>query len=245
MGLFDAFRAGLEIRAERQRLEEVREAVNFTESLIAHQLAIAQGTYSPDVSQTSAVEFAAGLVGRAFAVAEVESESAAQLLPPARLMTIGRRLILTGNYVAPIGIVRGSIALRTARQFAIIRGGIHESSWVYEIELAAPVGVVVKRIQFAGVLHICINTDSREPWYGTSPLLSAGISSDLLARIEGKTAEEIRSPVGNVLPVPKGMTDVNKAALQHDLGAIKGGTLPVEAQAGGHGQGRQYAPQLE
>ena len=245
VGLFDRFRAGLEVRAERQRLEEVRESIGYTEHIVAQSLAIAQGTFSPDVSQTAAVEFASGLVGRAMAVAIAEPENAAQLLTPARMMDVGRRLVLTGNFVACIEIVRGSIALRTARQWSVVGGGVDESSWVYEVELAAPTSIITKRVQSAGVLHIRINTDSREPWYGTSPLLSAGISSDLLARIEGKTAEELRSPVGSVLPVPEAMKDDNKKALQHDLGQIKGGTMLVETQAGGHGQGRQYAPQLE
>ena len=245
MGLFDGFRAGLEIRAERQRLEEVRESIGYTEHIIANMLAVAQGTYSPDVSQTAAVEFAAGLIGRALAVAIVEPESAAQLLTPLRMMQMGRRLVLSGNYVAPIEIVRRDIALRTSRHFSIVGGGIDESSWLYEIELAAPFHIETRRVLSPGVFHVRIAPDIREPWYGTSPLLAAGISADLLARVEAKTSEELKSPVGSVLPVPEGMGDDNKKAMQTDLGKIAGGTMLVETQAGGHGQGRQYAPQLE
>ena len=248
MGIRDFLKAPgalAEIREAEQRLIEYREAISHTESLIAHQIAIAQGTYSPDVATTAAVEFASGLIGRALAVSVVDPDSAARLLTPARLMDVGRRLVLTGNFVALIEIVRGQIELRTARQWQIVRGGIDESSWVYEIEIAAPSGALTKRVQSAAVVHIRINTDSREPWLGTSPLLSAGISSELLARVESKTSEELRAPVGSVLPVPEGMGDENRERLQADLGVLKGRTALVETQANAHGMGRQSAPQIE
>ena len=43
MGLFDRFSP---FATERRQLEELRESVNFTESLIAHQMAVATGTFS-------------------------------------------------------------------------------------------------------------------------------------------------------------------------------------------------------
>ena len=160
-------------------------------------------------------------------------------------MDIGRKLVLTGNYVSLIEVSRGQIELRTARQWQIVRGGVSEDSWVYEIEIAAPSGALTVRKQSAAVVHIRINTDSREPWLGTSPLLSAGISAELLARVESKTADELRAPVGSVLPTPEGMKDETKERLQTDLGQLKGQTALVETQAGGHGMGRQSAPQIE
>ena len=209
MGIRDLLKAPgalAEIREAESRIAEHREAINFTESLIAHQIAIAQGTYSPDAAQTAAVEFASGLVGRALAVADVQPELAGNLLTPSPLnghraaAGIERKLCCFS-----IEIERGRFRLRTARQWQIIRGGVDESSWIYEIEVAAPSGALTKRQKSVGVLHIRINTDSREPWLGTSPLLSAGISAELLARLESKTADELRAPVGSLLPVPEGM----------------------------------------
>ena len=239
MGLLDRFSP---FAAERRELAELRESVNFTESLIAHQMAIATGTFSPDAEKTAAVEFAAGLTGRALAVAEVEPERAGALLTPLRLMDIGRRLVTSGNYLAMIEVNRGEIQLRVARQFHVIAGGVDESSWVYEIELAAPGGIVTRRVQSAGVLHVRINPDTRDPWYGTSPLVNAGISADLLARVESKTGEELRAPVGTLLPVPAAMKDERKRELRTDLGDLKGRTAIVETMAEGMGQGRFAAP---
>ena len=152
---------------------------------------------------------------------------------------------MTGNYVAAIEVSQGQIQLRTARQWQVIRGGVDESSWVYELELAAPSGSVTKRVQSLGVVHCRINTDAREPWLGTSPLLSAGISAALLARLESKTADEMRAQVGSLLPIPEGMGDDNRTHLQTDLAQLKGDIALVETQANAHGLGRQSAPQLE
>ena len=245
MGIKDLIRAPgalREMRAESERLTEIRESIGYTERLIAHSLAVAQGTFSPDAHATAAVEFAAGLIGRALAVADVSPELAVNLLTPARLMDIGRKLTLTGNYVASIEIERGLFRLRTARQWQIIRGGVDESSWVYELEIPSPSAPITKRQKSVGVLHIRINTDSREPWLGTSPLLSAGISAELLARIESKTADEMRAPVGGLLPIPEGMGDENRTHLQTDLASLKGDIALVETQANAHGMGRQSAP---
>ena len=239
MGLLDRFSP---FATERRQLEELREAVSFTESLVAHQMAVATGTFSPDAAQTAAVEFAAGLTGRALAVAEVEPERAGALLTPLRMMDIGRRLVTSGNYVAAIEVIKGTIQLRVARQFHVVAGGVDESSWIYEVELAAPTGISTRRVQSAAVLHIRINPDSLFPWYGTSPLVNAGISADLLARIESKTGEELRAPTGTLLPVPAGMKDERKRELRTDLAVLKGRTAIVETMAEGMGQGRFAAP---
>ena len=245
MGIKDYIRAPgalREMRAVESRLTEHREAIGYTERIISHQLAIAQGTFSPDAAQTAAVEFAAGLIGRALAVADVDPERAESLLSASRLMDVGRRLVLTGNFVAAIEVSQGQIELRTARQWQVIRGGVDEKTWIYELELPAPSGSLTKRVQSAGVLHIRINTDSREPWLGTSPLLSAGISAELLARIESKTADEMRAKVGSLLPIPEGMGDDNRTHLQTDLAQLKGDIAMVETQSNAHGMGRQSAP---
>ena len=205
------------------------------------------GSWTSDPGRCAAagVEFASGLVGRALAVADVSPELAARLLTPSVLMDIGRRLVLTGNYVAAIEVSQGQIELRIARQWQIVRGGVDESSWVYELELAAPSGSVTKRVQSAGVVHCRINVDSREPWLGTSPLLSAGISAELLVRLESKTNDEMKAPVGSVLPIPEGMSEENYGRLISDLASLKGDISLVETAANGMGQGRQSAPQIE
>ena len=111
-------------------------------------------------------------------------------------------------------------------------------------KLAAPSGAENENgRKSVGVLHIRINTDSREPWLGTSPLLSAGISADLLARLESKTADELRAPVGHLFASAK-RYDAGETGLTYrtDLASLKGDTALVETQADAHGMGRQAAP---
>ena len=236
----------IELREESERLEKRAESLNYTDSLISHRLAIAQGTHSPDAAQTSAAEFAAGLIGRCLAVAIVEPEPAARLLTPSVLMEIGRRLVLRGNYAAWIEVKREQYKLRTARHFSVVSGGMDARSWLYQLELPAPGPhghtSMTKQVMQPAVLHVKINENPYSPWYGTSPLANAGISSEVLARVELKTAQELRAGVGGLLPVPEGMDDTNKGALQTDLGDARGNILLVETTAGGMGQGRQSAP---
>ena len=66
MGIKDLLRAPgalAEIREAENRIAEHREAIGYTERIIAHSLAVAQGTYSPDAAQCAAVEFASGIGG--------------------------------------------------------------------------------------------------------------------------------------------------------------------------------------
>ena len=61
-----------------------------------------------------------------------------------------------GNYVTLIEVIKGSIQLRVARQFHVVSDGVDEGSWIYEVELAAPGGIVTRRVQSPGVLHVRI-----------------------------------------------------------------------------------------
>ena len=112
-------------------------------------------------------------------------------------------------------------------------------------ELVAPVLQAEGRIGDDPVVGHQPPLGVHQPRLGTSPLLSAGISADLLARLESKTADELRAPVGSLLPVPEGMQDANKTALRTDMGSLKGDTAIVETAANAHGMGRQSAPQIE
>ena len=100
MGIKDLLRAPgalREMRAESEsRLSEHREINRLHRArLIAHALAVAhRNLQRRTLTQTAAVEFAAGLIGRALAVADVSPELAGNLLTPARLMDVGRRLVL-------------------------------------------------------------------------------------------------------------------------------------------------------
>ena len=77
------------------------------------------------------------------------------------------------------------------------------------------------------------------------PCRDAGISADLLARVKSNTGEELRAPVGTLLPVPSGLKAERKRELRKDLGDLKGRTAIVETMVEGMGQGRFAAPHLD
>ena len=114
-------------------------------------------------------------------------------------------------------------------------GGI---GWTYR----GPSETVQRFLPSRGVVHVRIGADPVMPWMGVSPLVNAGLSSALLARIELRTGQEANARVGHLLPVPDGTSDESIDALKVDLGALEGKIALVESQTAGHGQGRQAAP---
>ncbi len=176
------------------------------------------------------MEFGVGLVSRCFAAAEFEPDILNATLTPLDRLMMARRLLLRGNAVYAIDISEfGNPILLPASSFHIV-GGVQESSWRYGLNLPAPTFPESRNIASEGVVHIRYGADETAPWYGCSPLLNAGLSSALLARIELRTGQEAGAPVGHLLPVPEGMTEESITMLKADLSALKGNTALVEAQ---------------
>lgn len=221
---------------------EPRETDSYTRSIAEASVAAAQGSQRAVVDRTAAVEFGVGLLARCFAVALVEPAELAPVLPASRREELIRRLLLTGNYVAGIDVDSdGRLALQPASTFDL-RGGPAESSWRYWLDLPGPSETVQRFLPSRGVVHVRIGADPVMPWMGVSPLVNAGLSSALLARIELRTGQEANARVGHLLPVPDGTSDESIDALKVDLGALEGKIALVESQTAGHGQGRQAAP---
>ena len=189
-----------------------------------------------DPKATGAVEFCVGLVSRAFASAKITGMD----LSPGMLASIGRSLMLRGNFVAAIDTANG-VELLPAATYDIT-GGVAPSSWNYALSLASPSGMEERTLAYAGVVHARINTSPETPWRGCSPLELAGLSADLVANLERRMGQEANARVGYLLPVPDGTPDASIDGLKTDLAGLKGGVALVETTSGGAGQGRQSAP---
>ncbi len=74
---------------------------------------------------------------------------------------------------------------------------------------------------------------------------NAGLTAALLARLEQRTSQEYGARVGYVLPFPDGTNDASIDGLKADLKNLAGEIALVESPAGGHGQGRNAAPQAD
>lgn len=197
-----------------------------------------------NVFQTYPVEFALGMVGRAFMLAEVTPKLAT--LSPLMLSMIARQTLL-GNSVWEVAFDReiGEPVLLPIAEYEV-RGGMLPRSWRYQIEQELPAGDRLRRnLPWNGVVHVRYMPRPSAPWHGVSPLVAAGLTSKQLARIERSLAYEAEPPSGIMLPLPDGMSSRQTTAVNTALTTGRGGVTPIETTAGGFGQGQQAAPRQD
>ena len=219
-------------------------ATTYGDSVVAAILASASGGINANAYQSAAVEFAAGLIERSFAVAGVNPPDLAETLTPSKLSLIARRLVLTGNSVLVIDNANGATSLIPATSFTM-EGGIRESTWRYHCTLSGPSKTEVRILKPSQVIHVKMGATPAQPWMGCSPLQNAGISAEMLGRVETRMDEESNARVGYLLAIPDGVSDESKKALKSDLGTLKGGIALTETGSAGHGQGARNAPQQD
>ena len=128
----------------------------YSDALV--DLIIAQARGNPlkaDIDTSGALELAAGVVGRAFASAQVETPNSAVsgALNPSTLAYIGRALIRAGEAVFAISTSGGNLALLPASNWDI-EGNVHPESWVYRLDLSAPNGTAQLSMPYQGIVHI-------------------------------------------------------------------------------------------
>ena len=225
---------------------ERREALPFTDAVVAALTAQAGGTAAGDPSAIAALEAAAGLYAAAFAGARVTPLNAmtAGLTPACRAL-IARDLIRRGESVHQIGVEAGAVRLAPCGSWDV-RGGPDERAWWYRVDVFGPSGNLTHFVPSASVIHARYAVDAARPWYGIGPLGWARATGTLAANLEARLGEEAGGPVGHLLPIPAdggdGGADDPQAALKADLAAGKGRTMLVETTSAGFGDGRAAAP---
>ena len=120
------------------------------------------------------------------------------------LARIGRKLVLTGNYVGIIAVSEiDGLSITPAATFDIT--GPHDpADWRYQVDLAGPSKSVTRKLSAASVIHVRMNAPSSTPWLGCSSLTNAGLSASFLANMELRMGQESGMRVGSVCPFPKG-----------------------------------------
>ena len=228
-----------------QREPEKREALPFTDAVVAALTATAAGTVAGDPSAIAALEAAAGLYAGAFAGATVTPEGARSALSPPCMALMARDLIRRGESVHAIEVEGGMVSLRPAGSWDV-RGGPRESGWWYRVDVFGPSGNETRFVPGGAVIHARYAVDAARPWYGISPLGWARATGALAANLESRLGEEAGGPVAHLLPVPAdggdGGDDDPLKMLKADVAAGKGRTLFVETTSAGWGDGRQAAP---
>ena len=181
----------------------------------------------------AAVEMASGLVGRAFANAEVMNDRFG-IVSPLVLELIGRSLIRRGEAV--FALDEGP-RLTPASGWTI-RGGDNPSEWVYRVDFAGPSGQRSAFLPSDSVVHLRANCDPSKPWAGRAPHAIAASTSKTAAAAEKSAMAEASIPASRIAPVPAA-DEAQREAFRRALS--KGGLTTVQAAAqaalaGGTGQ---------
>lgn len=188
----------------------------------------------PNANATSAVEIGVGVIGRAFALAEVSGAD----IEPVTMMDIARCLLLSGESVR---YYDGFELLQPSGWE--IEGSYRRATWRYRMEFPTPSGeTVAMAVGIDRVAHPRYSFDANQPWLGVSPIQRAIISGKLQANMEQSLRDETSGTVGYLLPIPTSGHDESVTELKNDLKALKGRTAVVETTAGGWGEGRLASP---
>ena len=181
---------------------ERRDSGAYEDALVSLILEQASGKALADIKQSGAVELAAGVIGRAFASARVETPRTAvrDALTPSVLAHIGRALIRAGECVHAIDVSDGNLALLPASTWDI-QGGVLPSSWEYRLSIGAPNGTAETTLPFDGVVHVRYAYAPERAWVGLSPIDIAAQAGKLDAEINKALADESSMPTGAILPL--------------------------------------------
>ena len=207
------------------------ESTGYTDALIASLIRAAGGNAGNPITTvaTAALESVAGVVGRAFAAAEISGNPMyAAALTPACMMMLGRSLIRSGDDVYYLDTSAGLTILPA--QTHSVDGGPLPSGWRYNLSLPGPSTTHTMIVDADDLLHIRYAVDPQTPWRGKGPIGVAADAGRLSAEVLAALADESSGPRGSFLPGPS-EDDATTGALKSDIRTARGGMLTVESLA--------------
>ena len=209
---------------------EKRADSSYTDVLVASLVSQASSGKAADIYATAALEACCGLVGRAFAVCEVDaSDGVKQALTPAFLELCGRALMRRGELVAYIAVDEDGLSLTPASSHDI-NGSYDEKTWKYRLNLAGPSRMHTRsNVDASSVIHCMYSRSPERPWVGYGPIQSAALAGKLSAETVKALGNEVSGPVGNLLQTPVDGADPSVVALRSDLRGLAGQTALVQS----------------
>ena len=216
-----------------KRKVEIRQQP-YTDALTAQIFARAAGSPGTDPYGTAAVEIGAGVLQRAFQLADV----AGATIDPIMLGHMARSLVINGeclyyfdlNELAPVATWE-------------VLGGYTQGYWRYEFEIPTASGRSYRfNVGSDRAVHPRYSYDAIAPWRGIGPIQRAVLSAKLQANTETSLRDETSGTVGYLLPIPTAGDDPSVENLKADLKTLEGKTAVVETTSGGFGEGRLAAP---
>ena len=220
-------------------MEARQSAAPYTDAIINQILAMSQGAADSDASvqATAALEIAAGVVSRAFAVADVSGAD----IPPVQLAALARAVVTRGEALA----YYDGMALLPVVTYEIY-GPARRMEWRYHCDFDSPGGNTMSlHVPARRMVHWQYSYDLGRPWIGVGPMQRAIEGGQLAANVERALRRESSGTVGYLLPIPTDADDASVTQLKADLKALHGRTSVVETTAGGWGEGRIAAPRSD
>lgn len=215
-----------------RRNRETRSGAD-TASIVAAIQAAAAGSLDAIPGTTSAAEMAAGLISRAFLSARVlgAPASLAESLTPRVVAHIARSLAKYGESLHMIDVSNGRILLHSGA-YRTWTGNYSPDTWRCELSLEGPSGNYTVKLPYAQILHVRYAYAPARPWIGIGPMQAASTGNRLAEGLASALANEVTSPLGSFLPLPRtGGTEETVSALRKDLANAKGDMLLVESMA--------------
>ena len=214
---------------------ETRADSSYTDALVDALTANAGGRVLAFPTATAALEACAGLVGRAFAAAEITGpDRVTDVLTPDVMNLIGRSLIRKGEIVLMIDVRDARLWLLPASDHDV-SGATWPDGWHYRVNLGGPDRQrTFRRVPADGVVHVRYAFDNERPWRGVGPLQVARLAGRLSAETVAALADEAAGPRGQLLPVP---SNDDTDDLETDLRNLKGSLALVESGDWGGGPG--------
>ena len=204
---------------------------SYTDALVQVIVGNAGGDSLAVPGATAALESASGVVSRAFAASEVDGPPAVQAaLTPSMLAMVGRELLRRGELVLAIDSELGELLLHPCESIDV-KGGYDSRTWRYRLNLPGPSETESREnVSASSVLHFRYSSDASKPWIGIGPLQSATLAGRLSAAVVGALADELGTPRGYLLPMPRtDGADTTVEKLRADLKTMKGGLSLVES----------------
>ena len=208
---------------------ETRSSGGLTDTFLAQLLARAEGKPLPLPLATAALEGCCGVIGRAFAAADVVGPPMlADALNPYLLEMVGRALIRRGELVFLIDTSRGKLQLLPADSWDV-DGGPRPDEWRYRVTLSAPSGTeTYEAMPASAVCHFRYASEPSRPWRGLGPLGVASLAGRLSAETVNQLANESSGPQGSILGVPVDGDDDVLSKLRSDIAAARGRVAFIE-----------------
>ena len=206
-------------------------SVDYSDSLVQFLLNRAQGNLSTaDANATAALESCVGAVGRAFAGADIASDSPTirAALTADILEMAGRQLVRAGEIVFYLDSTGGDLNIIPAQSHNVM-GGPTPSSWRYDLTLGGPsLTQSYRDISAERVIHLRYAAHPSTPWRGQSPLEIASLAGRLSASTVKALADESGGPLANLLGLPLDGDHPSIAPFKKAIGEARGRLATIE-----------------